>query len=638
MAMLLLFFSLTLSSVSNATCWISSDQIKISDTIDTSGYAWGTWNDSISDIGWHQLHIIASSSSTFSDSDKMRCAGAVEGYLSQDAIYDHFIAILKIHDFNTTSPYYPDGWVEYMQSNIDYVNQSIDAYPDVPYWVTIGLIFTQFNGLVEGYALKVNQTGSNQSMTQIDHWILQSEGDLGDSAHVIGRFATGSSGPTVFHSPMDLNDDFTNEHCTGLIKLTKNYSDIFFAHDAWSSYLDMFGTLKDYRLPISSFNAQQIVMSTRPGKLSSYDDYYIADSGLLVLETTMSIFNDDLYEFVGPETLFTWLRAIHATWTSHSGQEWTSTFIKHNSGTYNNQYLVLDGNKFQPGSKPTTDLLWVIEQFPGSNWRSADITERFVNDLFVLSINKPSFSELYDIAGYPGKVTDSGIAGNYWTYETSARYLLIVREAPRLEEFEEFRNFMRYNNWARDLFSNGDSAQMISARADLRSYKNPYGSARASGGMDSKTARLSRAITRLKFTAIASPVHENGNSVWNFTGFGEWKPEGLPDLWDFDTKGWQDFGGQDFAFCKKFTKQEDCENQTWCGWCGFNEDFKNGVCFAGDKDGVFFPELDVCEGRFTVKTELQSYAIPLIATISSIVIVVVVTVLALHIYNRRRQK
>jgi hypothetical protein len=633
MLFLLSLSSPVFSAISQATCRISNGSLTITDEIDTSGYAWGTWNASIFDIGWHSLHITGNPS--VPEPDMMRCAGAVEGYLSHSAIYDHFIAILQMYGWSLTAPHYPDGWKEYMQANIDYVNQSVQACLEVGYWQTIGLVFKQFEGLVEGYAI----AGGDQNMTVIDHWILQSEGDLGDVSNVVSRWASGGGGgPTVRLSREDLaNPPVDNEHCTGLIKLTKNFSDIYFAHDAWSNYSDMFGTLKDYHLPVGNFSAKQIVMSTRPGKLSSYDDYYIADSGLLVLETTMSLLNPDLYQFLGPQTLFTWLRAIHATWISPNGSEWTSNFIRHNSGTYNNQYLVLDSNKFLRGQKPTTDLLWVIEQFPGDNWRRADVTQKLVTDGFFPSINKPSFPELFEIAGYPEQVAAAGPTGNYWTYETSARYLLIQREAPRLDDFNDYRKFMRYNNWARDLFSNGDSAQMISARADLRSYKNPYGPVKGSGGMDSKTARLTHAVTRLAFTAIASPVHDNGNSVWSFTGFLNETRAGLPDVWEFDNLGWQDFAGEGYALCAKFTKKKDCEEQKWCGWCGFTEDHKDGVCFAGDKEGPFFPDIDKCEGSFSVEQKLPGYAVGLIASISAIVVVVIIAIGALHYYNLQKR-
>ena len=48
-----------------------------------------------------------------------------------------------------------------------------------------------------------------------------------------------------------------------------------------------------------------------------------------------------------------------------SGSEWSDTFSAYHSGTYNNQWLVIDLNKFEAGVEPTSDLLWVTEEAPG---------------------------------------------------------------------------------------------------------------------------------------------------------------------------------------------------------------------------------------------------------------------------------
>lgn len=48
-----------------------------------------------------------------------------------------------------------------------------------------------------------------------------------------------------------------------------------------------------------------------------------------------------------------------------NGEDWTKIFSKYNSGTYNNQYMVLNYNLFEP-RKPIQDgLLWIVEQLPG---------------------------------------------------------------------------------------------------------------------------------------------------------------------------------------------------------------------------------------------------------------------------------
>ena len=45
-----------------------------------------------------------------------------------------------------------------------------------------------------------------------------------------------------------------------------------------------------------------------------------------------------------------------------SGREWAELIAFNNSGTYCNQYMVVDLKLFAPGEELQPDLLWVIEQ------------------------------------------------------------------------------------------------------------------------------------------------------------------------------------------------------------------------------------------------------------------------------------
>lgn len=627
--MLSLFLTFTRAEYKNVSCKVNADgNLEFKNEVDKSWDAYAVYDPEINKTGWYQLHVFGNDKAD--THNMMRCAGAVEGYISWEDIFHHFNLICDMKSFPRLSAgggdsRYPDGWQEFMKKNYRYMNQSVHAYPESSYWRTTGLIMEQFNGLVEGY----NAIAPKEAqMSILDHWILQSQGDLGDTSHAVGRYTQGPTGPTKVVDNMDLTSgdpESLGDHCTGLLKLTDDYSDIFMSHDAWSDYRDLHGALKEYYLPAPEFKAKRISMSTRAGKLSSYDDFYLADNGLMVIETTMTVFNTSLYDYVNPQNIFTWFRAIHTMWTADNGKDWTETFIKHNSGTYNNQYLVIDTNKFKRYEKPTKDLVWVIEQYPGPYYKSEDMTEQFVRDGFIPSINKPHFKELYNVAGYPEKVKMSGATGNFYTYETSARYLLIAREAPRLKSFEDFKEFMRYNNWRRDVYSNGDASQEIMSRYDQRRDGDPYGAAKAFGGLDTKAARFTDFITTMKFDAIASPTITNGNPVWEFgqerfpTAY-----DGLPKRWNFS---WMSFRSLDYNVCQGLAKKQ-CIEHDLCGWCIYDSE-----CRPGDKNGQFE---GTCQAGWTVKSVLPSWAVPTIVSISVIIVVFVGIVYGFHFMKRSK--
>jgi len=151
-------------------------------------------------------------------------------------------------------------------------------------------------------------------------------------------------------------------HCSALVKVTVD--DIFFAHDTWSTYNNMLRQFKTYDWEVS------ISMSSYPGLMSSADDYYRVSSGLLVTETSLDQYNTSLrQEYVVPHTTPEFMRVMAANLLASSGAEWTAIFLDNNSGTYNNQYMILDTKRVPTPFDGTQDLpagtFWVLEQLPG---------------------------------------------------------------------------------------------------------------------------------------------------------------------------------------------------------------------------------------------------------------------------------
>ncbi|VDM80992.1 unnamed protein product, partial [Strongylus vulgaris] len=80
-------------------------------------------------------------------------------------------------------------------------------------------------------------------------------------------------------------------------------------------------------------------MASYPGLLYSSDDFALMSSGLAVIETTISVFDKNLFNNTkATGQLPTWIRAIVSNQLARDAREWCKLYAKYNSGTYNNQW------------------------------------------------------------------------------------------------------------------------------------------------------------------------------------------------------------------------------------------------------------------------------------------------------------
>ena len=130
----------------------------------------------------------------------------------------------------------------------------------------------------------------------------------------------------------------------------------------------MLRTWKTY--DFTSALGRRLSVASSPGLLHSKDDFYavVGDGGvrLVVMETTNSVFNQTrLEEHVHPASLLSWQRASLANYLAQGPFDWTQLFTRHNSGTYNNQWMVVDMAAERPATGAWRDVLWIAEQAPG---------------------------------------------------------------------------------------------------------------------------------------------------------------------------------------------------------------------------------------------------------------------------------
>ena len=168
------------------------------------------------------------------------------------------------------------------------------------------------------------------------------------------------------------NGVYGSGSCSALVKLAPNNADLFFTHDTWLTYQMMLRVYKRYDLPFHLTPSQQTAVpaanqsfSSYPGILMSGDDFYMLSSGLATMETTNGNMNSDLWKFVVPESVMEGVRSVVANRLALTAEDWCQIFEVYNSGTYNNQWMIADYNKFQPESPHLkAGTFYVLEQIP----------------------------------------------------------------------------------------------------------------------------------------------------------------------------------------------------------------------------------------------------------------------------------
>ena len=230
----------------------------------------------------------------------------------------------------------------------------------------VALFYDQLDGLEDGYLAKTSGDASKQ-IPRADFYWMNIFGDLEDLEQAFNLDGKYDNVTKLLGSGS----------CSALIKLLPGNQDLYIAHDTWNSYQSMLRILKKYTFSYHWDDTkrsehlvpgQTMSFSSYPGLIYSGDDFYLISTGLAVTETTIGNGNKDLWKFVKPKgQLLEGVRTTIANRLAKNGKHWSKYFAKRNSGTYNNQWMVLDYNKFKPGKDLTNTkgLLWVLEQLPG---------------------------------------------------------------------------------------------------------------------------------------------------------------------------------------------------------------------------------------------------------------------------------
>jgi len=287
----------------------------------------------------------------------------------------------------------------------------------------------------------------------------------------------------------------------------------------------MVRTFKIYDLGLN-VTAPRSSFSAKPALMYSKDDFYVLDSGLVVIETTNGIRDENVYKLIKPETVLTWQRLPMCNRIAKTGKEWVTCVDRYQSGTYANQWMVLDYKLFRPGQPIVANTLWVVEQIPNLS-RSSDVSATLNNGAWP-SYNVPYDAVIYNVSGFYDAWQRFG---DQYSYTKCPRAQIFARDAIKVKDVETMKFMMQYNDYQKDPLSKGNPNNAISARSDL------VQTGAAFGGIDSKIT-TKKDSPALRVFAISGPSQQQRVFTWDDPRYVNVTHLGEPTVWNFK---WQTY-------------------------------------------------------------------------------------------------
>jgi hypothetical protein len=496
------------------------------------------FNASMYDQGWDYLQVVPNSSTV--NMSNYYVGGFGEGYVTHDRI-DFVYDSMGIYDLSPKAQAWVNEHIAYMELQSSLQNSS--------FWVQVSNLLALMQGIADGYSARAEELGTRKlNFTQIFYLNFNIEypdvetavnDELNEGVHFRST--------EKFREQMNKRQ-YRDQHCSALIKVTAD--DLFVSHDTWDIFENTIRMFKTYVMPEAT-----VAYSGMAGLIASGDDWYITSNNLAVQETTNEVFNTTLYKlYTVPTTVSEFLRAMVATYLATTGQEWVELFQYNNSGTYCNQWMVVNYNNYQAGQTGdalSDGLLWVAEQIPG-NVTSGDMTAFLVNFSYWPSYNTPFFPNIYELSGYPQMEAEYG---PFFSYDNYSRAEIFRRNQSDVVDIASMQALMRFNDWKVDpltviprcpscnptgspmlgIASRGDQVPVDAVLPPAQAYAQFFGR-NAFGAIDCKITS-SVLIAQLQGVVQSGPTTYNGNPVFSWTGpWAGQNPAGAPLSYNFS---WQ---------------------------------------------------------------------------------------------------
>ena len=219
------------------------------------------------------------------------------------------------------------------------------------------------------------------------------------------------------------------------------------------------------------------------------------------------------------------MRVLVANKLGTDGKTWSALFSKYHSGTYTNQWLVIDSSKINSEE----GLLTVLEEVPGLIVYN-DQTNHLRQFQYWPSYNYPFYPEIQKASGYQ-KLCDLDSSN---CYESVPRAQLFKANQGSVNDIESFKKLMQLNDWQSNPLSLNNSCDAIACRGDLD------GSG-AFGALDAKVGSisLSKSLKPIHYVKLGPTIDEQEVFCWSTfsqlypSEYNLYVHKGSPDCYNF---------------------------------------------------------------------------------------------------------
>jgi hypothetical protein len=398
--------------------------------------------------GWSYLYLQTNEHQP--DWFQMYAAGYMEGYLEYEQI--SYVIHNKNITVNNNNPNLTMAH-QFVRNQSNWINKMIKENENDNYWQLVNGTLAQLQGVYDGYTAITTKLGlTNISVSYDDIHLISYLSDMND---IVAKYQNTTS-------------DMSELHCSYLLSLTEN--GLFGSHLTWSKYTSL---LKQYKMLIFHLHNPMVKTKTMaytcmPGSIPSQNDYYTLDDHKFVAETSFGTDNTAVYEWIHYESVPYWIRIHVANLAFDTQQTWTDVFFNNRSGTYPNQWLVVDFSQYTQNKAnlaAAQNIIWMVEEFYEYSSVQDVTQELLIPQGYVASYNVP-----YD-------PVIQNATGDNTTYWDAPRTFLFAQYAPGIKTVEDFKYVMRLNNYS----DTENYCSAIASRCDLE-----YNTSFPFGAVDAK--------------------------------------------------------------------------------------------------------------------------------------------------------